>query len=69
MKPTLLAVAITLPLIALEMYFLLGDKGLVDYLSYKHLWLLIVLSQISFLLMLAPEKAKQFSLSRSRKVK
>ncbi|WP_130835718.1 acyltransferase family protein [[Erwinia] mediterraneensis] len=56
LKPTLLAVLITLPLIALEMYFLMDDRQLRDYLSYKHLWFLIVLCQISLLVMLSPDK-------------
>lgn len=56
LKPTFWAVIITLPIIASEMYFLFGDRRLGDYLSYKHLWFLIVLSQISLLLMSAPDK-------------
>ncbi|HBV2451132.1 TPA: acyltransferase family protein [Klebsiella pneumoniae] len=60
-RPTLLAVMIILPLIAMEMYFLFDDKDLRDYLSYKHLWFLIVLSQISMLLMLAPEKINRLA--------
>ncbi|MET3817334.1 acyltransferase family protein [Pantoea sp. UYEF8] len=60
-RPTLLAVMITLPLIAMEMYFLFDDTDLRDYLSYKHLWFLIVLSQISMLLMLAPEKINRLA--------
>ena len=55
-KPTVLAGLITLPLIALEMYFLFDDKDLSDYLSYKHLWFLVVLCQLSLLVMFAPDK-------------
>ncbi|WP_338563582.1 acyltransferase family protein [Erwinia sp. E_sp_B04_7] len=55
-KPTLLAGLITLPLIALEMYFLFEDTDLSDYLSYKHLWFLVVLCQLSLLLMSSPAR-------------